>query len=105
MFQPHTYTRTLRFLDDFARALEKADVAVVTDVYAAREEPLPSVDAGALARRIDRIPAIAVPDPAAAAQAVAAGIQAGDVVLFLGAGDIWKAAQALREDNHDAGTR
>lgn len=105
VFQPHTYTRTLRFLDDFARALEKADVAVVTAVYAAREEPLPGVDAGALARRINRIPAIAVPDPAAAAQAVAAGIQAGDVVLFLGAGDIWKAAQALREDDHDAGTR
>ncbi|MCX2727294.1 UDP-N-acetylmuramate--L-alanine ligase [Thermomicrobium sp. 4228-Ro] len=105
VFQPHTYTRTLRFLDEFARALENADLVVVTDVYAARERPLPGVDAEALARRIGRVPAIAVPDPSAAAQAVAAGIQAGDVVLFLGAGDIWKAAQALREDSRDAGTR
>jgi len=96
VFQPHTYTRTQRFLDEFARALEAADVAVITDVYAAREQPLPGIDAGALASRIRRIPAIAVPDPAAAAMTVAAGMRAGDVVLFLGAGDIWKAAHWVR---------
>ncbi|MCX7624520.1 MAG: UDP-N-acetylmuramate--L-alanine ligase [Thermomicrobium sp.] len=105
VFQPHTYSRTARFLEEFARALEGADVAVVTDVYAAREQPVPGVDGSAIARRIARIPAIAVPDPGAAAQTVAAGMRPGDVVLFLGAGDIWKAAQLLREGGGNAGAQ
>ncbi len=104
VFQPHTYTRTQRFLDEFARALEAADLVVVTDVYAARERPLPGISGEALARRVERVPALAVPDPSAAAATVAAGVGDGDVVLFLGAGDIWRAAEALREGGTDAST-
>ncbi len=97
VFQPHTYSRTARFLEAFARALEAADMTVVTAVYAAREEPLPGIDGEALARSIRRVPAIAVANPLAAAQVVRSGMRPGDVVLVLGAGDIWKAAVALRE--------
>ncbi|MBO9384968.1 MAG: UDP-N-acetylmuramate--L-alanine ligase [Thermomicrobium sp.] len=102
VFQPHTYSRTARFLTEFAHALEQADLAVVAEIYAAREQPLAGIDAAALASAIRRIPAIAVPDPMAAAETVGAAMRAGDVVLVLGAGDIWKAAVRLREGHGDA---
>ncbi|MCM8745360.1 UDP-N-acetylmuramate--L-alanine ligase [Thermomicrobium sp. CFH 73360] len=105
VFQPHTYSRTQLFLDQFAHALEQADIVVVTDVYPARELPLPGVNGVALAQRIQRVPAIAVPNPDAAAATVRAAMQDGDVVLVLGAGDIWKAAVALREGERDASAR
>ncbi|MFN3336707.1 MAG: UDP-N-acetylmuramate--L-alanine ligase [Thermomicrobium sp.] len=105
VFQPHTYSRTQLFLDQFAQALEQADIVVVTDVYPAREVPLPGVNGVALAQRIQRVPAIAVPDPEAAAATVRAAMHDGDVVLVLGAGDIWKAAVALREGERNASAR
>lgn len=105
VFQPHTYSRTQLFLDEFAHALEQGDIVVVTDVYPARELPLPGVNGVALAQRIQRVPAIAVPNPDAAAMTVRAAMQDGDVVLVLGAGDIWKAAVALQEGERDASAR
>ncbi len=105
IFQPHTYSRTQLFLDEFAQALEEADMVVVTDVYPARELPIPDVNGRALVQRIRRVPAIAVPDAEAAALTVHAALREGDVVLVLGAGDIWKAAVALREGECNASTR
>lgn len=96
VFQPHTYSRTAQFLEEFARTLEMADLVVVSEVYAAREKPLAGVSGDILARAIQRVPAIAVNDPQAAAQTIAAAMQPGDVVLVLGAGDIWKTAALLK---------
>src|SRR6185369_334564 len=51
-FQPHRYTRTRDLFDDFSRAFNKADVVIVTDIYAAGEAPIPGVTAGHLAQSI-----------------------------------------------------
>lgn len=90
LFQPHLYSRTRAFADDFGAALARADLAVVTDVYAAREDPDPSVtgelltDAMAAHGRSGRF----VPDRVEAAHAVADAARPGDLVLTVGAGDV-----------------
>ena len=98
-FQPHLYSRTRDFAVEFGQALAAADVVVVTDVYAAREEPVPGVtgelvadaarDAGA---DVTYVPALSdVP-------AVLAGlVRRDDLVLTLGAGDITSTGPALAE--------
>ena len=54
-FQPHTYTRTLSFLDDFAKALSAADVVVLADIYAAREPDIYGVSSKDIADRIEKL--------------------------------------------------
>ncbi|WP_448060129.1 UDP-N-acetylmuramate--L-alanine ligase [Cellulomonas hominis] len=89
LFQPHLYSRTRTFADQFGAALDLADQVVVTDVYAAREDPDPAVS-GALI--VDRVPtpgrAVFVADRLEAAAAVAELARPGDMVLTVGAGDV-----------------
>jgi UDP-N-acetylmuramate--alanine ligase len=89
LFQPHLFSRTRTFADQFGAALDLADVVVVTDVYAAREDPDPSVT-GALIT--DRVPtpgkASFVADRLAAAAAIADAARPGDLLLTVGAGDV-----------------
>ncbi len=87
VFQPHLYSRTRIFAAEFGAALGLADVAVVLDVYAAREDPAPGVTGELVA---SAVPAGAryLPD-VADVPAIVAGIAApGDVVLTMGAGDV-----------------
>lgn len=88
VFQPHLYSRTRIFADEFGAALGLADHAVVLDVYAAREDPEPGVTGATIA---DRVPGGRVtyqPDRDAVPATVAALVKPGDVVLTMGAGDI-----------------
>jgi len=89
LFQPHLYSRTRTFADEFGAAFDLADVVVVTDVYAAREDPDPEVT-GALV--VDRVPtpgkAVFVADRLDAARAVADAARPGDLLLTVGAGDV-----------------
>lgn len=86
LFQPHLYSRTRAFAGPFAEALELADVVVVADVYAAREDPDPAVT-GALITDLMR-DALFVPDRDEAAQVLADLAQPGDLLLTVGAGDV-----------------
>jgi len=90
LFQPHLYSRTRTFAEEFATALAAADEVVVTDVYAAREDPVPGVDGGlitaAMSRHGDRGRYVA--DRIEAATAVADLARPGDLVLTVGAGDV-----------------
>ena len=52
VFQPHRYTRTRDLMDDFASVLSEADVAIVLEVYAAGEDPIPGADGRAIARAV-----------------------------------------------------
>ncbi|GAB90394.1 UDP-N-acetylmuramate--L-alanine ligase [Gordonia rhizosphera] len=87
VFQPHLYSRTQEFADEFAAALDLADRVVVADIYGAREEPIPGVSGATIADRISR-PVIFQPDLSALAGTVASIVAPGDLVLTLGAGDI-----------------
>ncbi|MFC8191835.1 UDP-N-acetylmuramate--L-alanine ligase [Cellulomonas sp. NPDC057328] len=89
LFQPHLFSRTRTFAAEFGAAFDLADAVVVTDVYAAREDPDPAVTGALVA---DAVPtpgkARFVPDRVGAAHAVAALARDGDLVLTVGAGDV-----------------
>ncbi len=96
-FQPHRYSRTEEHREAFGPALAGADVVVVTDVYAAGENPIPGIT-GALvaeAARASGAETIYVPLRSELAAAVAAILQPDDLLLTLGAGDITGLATEL----------
>lgn len=97
-FQPHLYTRTRDFLDDFAKAFFNADMLVLTDVYAAREAPLDGVDGqklANLAKKYGHRQVHYVPDRKEVAGFLAGKAREGDVVVSMGAGDIWRCSGTL----------
>jgi UDP-N-acetylmuramate--alanine ligase len=100
VFQPHLYSRTRDFQDEFAEALAQADALIVTDIYAAREAPLEGVRAADIVNRaIERkpLPAIFLPDRQDIPKMLAALVQPNDLAVFLGAGDIREQGEAFVE--------
>jgi UDP-N-acetylmuramate--alanine ligase len=100
VFQPHLFSRTKRFLAEFASSFFDANVLVVTDVYPARERPIPDVHGGLVAdlavqnghRHVHY-----VPDKDDLPGFLSGMIRDGDVVIMLGAGDIWRASERLAD--------
>lgn len=97
-FQPHLYSRTRDFADAFGAALAAADVVVVTDVYAAREDPMPGVTGRLVADAAAAHGAAAVayvPDKTDLAARLEQMTEKGDLVVTVGAGDITKVGPEL----------
>lgn len=100
-FQPHRYSRTEQLHDEFGPALAAADAIVLTDIYAAGEDPLPGVTLERLAASVERAApgrVTIVRDVAGVPAAVARLAGRGDLVLTLGAGSIGEAAPAILEE-------
>ena len=98
-YQPHRYTRTRDLLDDFAAVLAGVDDLVLLEVYAASEAPIAGADGRALAQGVERVAGKAPTFAATPEDAVAhlrRTIVDGDVVAIQGAGDVERAAVALR---------
>ncbi|MFO8098943.1 MAG: cyanophycin synthetase [Salinibacter sp.] len=98
VFQPHLYSRTRDFLDDFARSFFNTDQLVVTDIYGSREDPIEGINGQALADRVEQFGHRAVryvPDKTDLPDALLDLTRPGDVVLMLGAGDIWRYSRAF----------
>ena len=94
-FQPHTYTRTKALFDDFVKQLRKADVLVLAEIYAARESNTVGVSSADLAERIPgAVFCETLPEVTAYLRET---VQEGDVVITMGAGDIYRAGEALLE--------
>jgi UDP-N-acetylmuramate--alanine ligase len=96
--QPHRYSRLRDLFGDFCRGFNDADLVFVADVYPAGEAPLPGFDRDALVeglRRNGHRAAHALADPADLPRQIAAEAGDGDMVIFLGAGDITAWAHAL----------
>jgi UDP-N-acetylmuramate--alanine ligase len=97
VFQPHLYSRTRDHAADFGRALLAADRVVVTDVYASRERPIAGVSGELVAQAVRSAGHALVdycPDWRDAPERLAE-VSEGDVVLTLGAGDIYRLAELL----------
>lgn len=93
VFQPHLYSRTRDFYEDFGRSFFNADVLVVTDVYAAREEPIQGITGELIAntaKEFGHKRVFYVPDKKALPDFLMAMKQPGDIIITMGAGDIWK---------------
>ncbi|THJ20294.1 MAG: UDP-N-acetylmuramate--L-alanine ligase [Nitrospira sp. CG24D] len=98
LFQPHRYSRTRDLIEEFTHAFDQADLLFMTDIYAAGEAPIPGVSGAVLA---DRIKAAGhqgvnfVEKKETLPDQVLPHLQPGDLVVTLGAGDIWKAGTGL----------
>jgi UDP-N-acetylmuramate--alanine ligase len=96
IFQPHRYTRTRTVGEQFGPAFGPADEVIVTDIYGADEAPIPGVDAGIVTRAIGALrPVRYIADAALVAPILEDHVRPGDLVLTIGAGDIWKVADEL----------
>jgi UDP-N-acetylmuramate--alanine ligase len=101
VFQPHRYSRTRDLFDEFSQVLAGADAVILTDIYAAGEDPIDGIDSGALCQSIrarGRVNPILVSNVADLPRELPSMLEDGDLVLLLGAGNIGAIAQALRED-------
>ncbi|MEO5913935.1 MAG: UDP-N-acetylmuramate--L-alanine ligase [Luteolibacter sp.] len=97
LFQPHRYSRTKALADDFGKVLQAADMVFITDVYAASEKPIKGISGQTLVDAMKAngdIPVTYVPDLDTAHHAIGHALQAGDLLITLGAGNV-----------HEAGTR
>jgi UDP-N-acetylmuramate--alanine ligase len=98
LFQPHRYTRTRDLFDDFLSAFDDVDVLMLTEVYAAGEESIDGVTGEALYRALKKrghADVRFVPQKEELAAAMLEIVQAGDIVLTLGAGDIYRTGVEL----------
>ncbi len=98
-FQPHLYSRTEALAGAFGRALAGADEVVVTDVYAAREQPLPGVTGRLVVDAVSEarpgMPLAWQPTVELAAAYLAGRLHEGDVLLTVGAGDVRRVGDLL----------
>lgn len=99
LFQPHTYTRTLALFDDFAEAFTDADVLILAEIYAAREKNIYKISSKELAEEIKRVH----PEKKVyymdtfedIANYVRTNAAEGDLVITMGAGDIYKVGEMI----------
>jgi UDP-N-acetylmuramate--alanine ligase len=97
-FQPHRYTRTKELFDDFVKCFYDADVLVLTDIYGAGEQPIAGATSEALVAAVKKHgqkDVTHVADREQLPEYLANMVQPGDIVLTLGAGNIWQAGEAL----------
>ncbi len=93
IFQPFTFSRTARHLEEFAEALDAADVAVVSDIMGSREVNTWNVYAENITDRMER--GLHLPTFPEIAAYVAAQVEPGDLVITMGGGDVYKCARML----------
>jgi len=101
LFQPHTYTRTIALFDEFAEAFERADKIVMAEIYAAREKNIYKISSKALVDEIKRVyptkEAHYISNFDEIAGFVIDNAGSGDLVITMGAGDIYKVAELILE--------
>jgi UDP-N-acetylmuramate--alanine ligase len=109
-FQPHRYTRTRDCFEDFVKVIGAADHVVLTEVYAAGEEPIVAADGRSLARALrvaGRVEPVFASDVSELPALIAEQAQAGDVVMCMGAGSIGgvpaKIVEMLQKTEHNPG--
>lgn len=98
IFQPHTFTRTRDFHEDFGKSFHNADIVVITDIYPAREEPIEGVTGELVARSASNFGhrhVHYIERKEEVADRVLELLQEGDVVMTMGAGDVWKIGEEI----------
>lgn len=108
LFQPHRYTRTAHLHREFGPAFAGADRVLVSEIYSAGEEPIQGVSGRLVAQAVAQAggpPASFHPTLAEAVEALAREVRPGDLVLTVGAGNVWQAGPALLERLAGGGKR
>ncbi len=107
VFQPHRYSRVRALEEEFSRSFYHADVLVVLPIYAASEDPIEGVSAQKLIERIKQFghrDVAYVENFPAAKEILARRLRAGDLLITLGAGDIWKLGEELLQSGFGEAT-
>ena len=92
VFQPHRYTRTLLLKEQFGRSFADADLLIVNEIYSAGETPIEGVNAQLIVQAIKnygRPPVVYLPTREQVVNYLAAEARPGDLILTMGAGNIW----------------
>ncbi|MCH7549357.1 MAG: UDP-N-acetylmuramate--L-alanine ligase [Candidatus Krumholzibacteriota bacterium] len=100
LFQPHRYSRTVSVADEFTHCFDGAHRVYITDIYPAGEAPIPGVNAMTIIERVEKSGAVDVsyaPSFDEMVEKVCGELKPGDMVITMGAGDIFKAGDALLE--------
>ena len=108
VFQPHRFSRTQALLEEFGGAFHLADIVFVTDIYPAGEEPVSGVDGSLVQDALVRHghPDVRyVKDHGAIIRQLRELLQPGDVMITLGAGDVWKIGDSLAKSGKKQGRR
>ena len=104
VFQPHTYSRTAQFYEQFLSAFDAADVLLLPDIYAAREQDTLGVSSARLAADINaragREKALYCPSLADAAKTALSLLSDGDTLVLMGAGDVVRITDMILADNN-----
>lgn len=101
VFQPHTYTRTKALLNDFANAFAGANMVLLTDIYAAREKDTYGISTADLAAEMSKTHSNSkyVGSLQDAAKVLSGELGKGDLLITMGAGDVYQVAQLLLSNN------
>ena len=100
VFQPHLYTRTRDFYQDFANSFLKSDILIVTDIYQAREMPIPGITAKIISDasiEIGHNNVEYIPDKSKIASRIAEIAKPNDIIITMGAGDIWRECERIHK--------
>ena len=98
IFQPHLYSRTKEFYKDFAKALIKSDVAIITDIYPAREKPIEGITGQLVYEELKKnghVDVIYEPNLEKLTDLVDGIVKQNDLVITLGAGTIWRYSELI----------
>jgi UDP-N-acetylmuramate--alanine ligase len=98
LFQPHRYTRTRDLMDDFSSSFDDADLLILLDIYSAGENPIEGVDSATLIERIKKTSinkAVYMKTKEDAIGHIISHMRRGDVLLTLGAGNVWKIGEEI----------
>jgi UDP-N-acetylmuramate--alanine ligase len=97
LFQPHRYTRTRDLIDDFAGSFDDADLLILLDIYPAGENPIEGTTSEGLLKKIKQKghENACMQKKENAADYILTQAREGDVVLTLGAGDVWKTGEEI----------
>ena len=100
VFQPHTYSRTKALLNEFANAFYNADQVIITDIYAAREKDTGEISSKDLVNEIQKTSknAIYIKEFSDIENYLRDNLQAGDILLTIGAGNVYKIGEKLIEE-------
>lgn len=94
-FQPHRYSRTMILKNDFATAFDVADKVIITDIYAASETPIQGISGKTIADLLPSAKTTYIEKKELIAATLVPELKAGDIVLTLGAGDIYTVGKEL----------
>ncbi|MCK8823672.1 UDP-N-acetylmuramate--L-alanine ligase [Fuchsiella alkaliacetigena] len=105
VFQPHRYSRTELLLEDFSKSFAQADEVIITDIYAAGEEPIPGLNSKQIVDLINKSffrKATFISELEGVYDYLQEVVEADDLVLTLGAGDVWKVGERLVAEELDS---